>query len=208
MTGTARNVRRELTVAAQMGIVYAIARRFRWAVGSSLDEADLVQAGAIGLMRALERFDPERGFTFATYATHWIRQAIGRAIMNGGRTIRIPVHEQDRLRREGHPLPCATLSLDAPVRGHEAHTLGDSIAASELSPEDAIAEAETIDSASAVTATAISALPERLRLIVQRRFFEDATLQAIGDELGMSRERVRQLENRALSQLRGIARRV
>jgi RNA polymerase sigma factor (sigma-70 family) len=204
MTGTARNVPRELTVAAQMGIVYAIARRFRWAVGSSLDEADLVQAGAIGLMRALERFEPERGFTFATYATHWIRQAIGRAIMNGGRTIRIPVHEQDKLRREGQPLPCATLSLDAPIRGHEAHTLGDSIAASELSPEDAVADAETIKSV-AVTEAAIRALPERLQYIVRRRFFEDATLQAIGDELGMSRERVRQLERQALSQLRRTA---
>ncbi|HEX2740922.1 MAG TPA: sigma-70 family RNA polymerase sigma factor, partial [Rubrobacter sp.] len=85
--------RREL-IEKNLRLVVSVAKRYR---GYGLPFEDLIQEGNVGLMKSVERFDPERGFRFSTYATWWIRQAVGRAVADKGRTIRLPVHAYERL---------------------------------------------------------------------------------------------------------------
>lgn len=190
------------TVEANMGLVHRVAYRFRWAIGASLDYEDLVSAGTIGLMKACERFEPERGFAFSTYATHWIRHHVGREVANHGRTVRIPVWALEKMRRAGDGLPPSATSLDAPLRANDPegptrlHGL-------EAEPVDPTARREDIEMRQAIEA-ALSVLPARTRKMLKRRFWRDQTLAAIGKPFRLSRERVRQIEAEALKKLRRL----
>jgi RNA polymerase primary sigma factor len=216
-------------------LVVKIAKDFR---NLGVPFQDLIQEGNIGLVRAVEKFEHERGFKFSTYAVWWIRQALIRAIQNQSRTIRIPSHLHDLLRKyhrahaalerelgyEPTPADVADVleipveraeqlsrivrepvSLDGDLPGTESKKLEDVV-----SDPDATTAFESIDHLRLERATAdsIDDLPERERDILRWRFGlrgeREHTLEEIGQRLGLSRERVRQLEARALDRLRSI----
>ena len=214
-------------------LVVAVARDFQ---GLGLSLQDLIQEGNIGLVRAVEKFDPSRGFKFSTYAIWWIRQALIRAIQNHARTIRVPSHLHEALRRFRrdkerieHELgrePSATEAAKAAGLSLERAQELDSLVREPLSMEtllpgtdskrledvvsdpDAEQRVEDLDHARLERATtvAIGHLPDRERDILRWRFGLEGerqhTLEEIGTKLDLSRERVRQLEARALAQLR------
>jgi RNA polymerase nonessential primary-like sigma factor len=203
---------------------------------------DLVEEGNLGLIHALEKFDPERGFRFSTYAIWWIRQNIERAIMNQSRTIRLPVHvvkdlstvlrAKRHLEAHAEREPGAediahllgrepeevrslllrserTASLDAPLDADPLLCVGDAIAdETSLGPESRL-EASEIESLVRVW---LAQLSDRQRTVIESRFGlngrELQTLQQFAGQLGVTRERVRQIQLEALSQLRGILRRL
>ena len=202
---------------------------------------DLVEEGNLGLIHALEKFDPERGFRFSTYATWWIRQRIERGIMNQSRTIRLPVHVVKEinlvLRAFRHLESAATrdasvervaalidrpvadvrrilhlnehiASLDAPLEIDPNHTIGDAIAdEAAVNPETLLQFREM----GALLDDWLGQLSERQRQIIERRYGlngADVTrLEALASELGLTRERVRQIQLEALDRLRTIVKR-
>jgi RNA polymerase primary sigma factor len=216
-------------------LVVAVAKDFR---NQGIAFQDLIQEGNIGLVRAVEKFDYRRGFKFSTYAIWWIRQALIRAIQNQSRTIRIPSHLHEELRRVrnardkldtelGREATTAELaevtgmtiaraqelermsrdpvSLDSTLPGVDDKQLADVVADPDtISPVEGIEASSLANAASA----ALSILPDRERQIVLWRFGlegeEAHTLEQIGRKLGLSRERVRQLEARALTHLRDV----
>ncbi len=231
---------RQSMIEHNLRLVVSIAKNY---LGRGVHMSDLIEEGNLGLMHAIDKFEPERGFRFSTYATWWIRQSVERAVMNQGRVIRLPVHvvrelqqvlrarrtlENDAafvalrpegvrvddiaalLGREVHDvadllaLAEAPRSLDAAMdRSDDGSTLADSLTDDQAPDPSSVTQAHEVEH---LLDSWISALSAREREVLDGRFGlhdrEPETLDTLSERLGLTRERVRQIQNEALRKLK------
>ena len=226
---------RQVMIEHNLRLVVSIAKHY---INRGVVLLDMIEEGNIGLMRAIDKFEPERGFRFSTYATWWIRQSIERAIMNQARTVRLPVHmvrelnqvlrgkyhleaqhhdgkdatAEDIAHLVGRPveevqdilaLSEHATSLDAPLDNDPQSSLMDMLPGDSDDSPDARAEQQEM---ALLVRDWLTKLPDKQRIVIMRRFGLDnddpATLETLAEEMGVTRERVRQIQQEALVKLK------